>query len=112
AIFQVNTWFAIFATSGVILSACYALWLYRKIIWGALEKESLRGILDLNAREVLTLVPLVILTIVFGFYPAPILDATYASAAALVDHYLAASGLADAAAQAGALVPAPAVTGH
>ncbi|WP_196258270.1 NADH-quinone oxidoreductase subunit M [Pelagibacterium limicola] len=116
AIFQVNTWFAIFATTGVILSACYALWLYRKVIFGALEKESLKGILDLNTREMLTIVPLIILTILFGFYPAPILDATYASAAALADHYLTTSGLADAAAQAGTMVPvehaAPAATGH
>ncbi len=119
AIFQVNTWFAIFATTGVILSACYALWLYRKVIWGALEKESLKGILDLNVREMLTIVPLIILTIFFGFYPAPILDATYASAAALVDHYMTASGLAEIAAQAGATFPleavsetAPAAAGH
>lgn len=94
AIFQANTWFGIFAATGVILSACYALWLYRKVIWGALEKDSLKGILDLNAREMLTIVPLIILTILFGVYPAPILDATYASVAALVDQYAAATGLA------------------
>ncbi|GGA52248.1 NADH-quinone oxidoreductase subunit M [Pelagibacterium lentulum] len=96
AIFQVNTWFAILATTGVILSACYALWLYRQVIFGGLEKESLKGILDLNAREMLTIVPLIILTIFFGFYPAPLLDATAVSVQALVDQYAAASGLAGA----------------
>lgn len=92
--FQVNTWFAVFAATGVILSACYALWLYRKIIWGALDKESLKAILDLNPREVAMLAPLIVLTILFGFYPAPLLDATAVSVQALVDQYQAAIGLA------------------
>ncbi|WP_127143656.1 NADH-quinone oxidoreductase subunit M [Pelagibacterium montanilacus] len=96
AIFQVNTWFAIVATLGVIFSACYGLWLYRKVIFGALEKESLRGILDLSPREMLTIVPLIVLTIFFGFYPAPLLDTTAASVQALVDQYAAATGLAAA----------------
>jgi len=72
--FGVNTWVAFFATTGVVLSACYALWLYRRIIFGVLEKPSLMSITDLNRREAATLLPLVALTIVFGFYPAPILD--------------------------------------
>ena len=51
-VFQVNTWVAFFATTGVILSAAYALWLYRQVIFGALTKESLKGLLDLStARE-------------------------------------------------------------
>jgi len=90
AVFQVNTWVAVFATTGVIFSACYALWLYRRVIFGALEKDSLRSMLDLNRREVAVLVPLIVLTIFFGFYPAPILDATAASVDALVSHYAAA----------------------
>jgi NADH-quinone oxidoreductase subunit M len=44
--FQVNTWVALFATTGVILSAAYALWLYRRVVFGALEKESLKAMLD------------------------------------------------------------------
>ncbi len=42
-IFKVNTWVALFATTGVVLSAAYALWLYRRVIFGALEKESLKA---------------------------------------------------------------------
>src|SRR5690606_26434502 len=61
AVFQVNTWVAFFATFGVILSAGYALWLYRRVIFGALTKESLKGILDLDRREMIVLIPLVIL---------------------------------------------------
>ncbi len=83
-VFQVNTWVALFATTGVILSAGYALWLYRKVIFGALEKESLKQLLDLSAREKAVIYPLVVLTIFFGLYPAPVFDATEASVNALV----------------------------
>src|SRR6185295_13933299 len=64
----------VFAATGVILSAAYALWLYRKVIFGALVKPSLMSIKDLTFRECLTLVPLVVLTIFFGVYPKPVLD--------------------------------------
>jgi NADH-quinone oxidoreductase subunit M len=86
AVFQVNTWVAFFAAFGVILSAGYALWLYRRVIFGALTKESLKGILDLDRRELIVLVPLIILTIVFGFYPAPILDTSAAAVKLLVEN--------------------------
>ncbi|MDK1489191.1 NADH-quinone oxidoreductase subunit M [Sinorhizobium sp. 7-81] len=88
--FRANTWVAFFATTGVILSAAYALWLYRRVIFGALEKESLKALLDLSAREKLILYPLVILTIFFGVYPAPVFDATAASVDLLVNNYSAA----------------------
>jgi NADH-quinone oxidoreductase subunit M len=77
--FQVNTWVAVFATTGVIWSAAYALWLYRRIIFGALDKESLKAMFDLSAREKSILYPLIILIVFFGFYPAPIFNATSAS---------------------------------
>jgi NADH-quinone oxidoreductase subunit M len=82
--FQANSWVALFATTGVILSACYALWLYRQVIFGPLEKENLKAISDVNARELIVLVPLVLLTIFFGVYPAPINDVTAASVAHMV----------------------------
>ncbi|MGE0501920.1 MAG: NADH-quinone oxidoreductase subunit M [Rhizobiaceae bacterium] len=85
-IFQVNTWVALFATSGVILSAAYALWLYRKVVFGQLTKDSLKGMLDLSTREKVIIYPLVALVIFFGVYPAPILDATAASVEALVNN--------------------------
>jgi NADH-quinone oxidoreductase subunit M len=83
-VFQVNTWVALFATTGVILSAAYALWLYRRVVFGALTKESLKAMLDLSPREKLIIYPLVVLTIFFGVYPAPVFDATAASVQALV----------------------------
>lgn len=92
AAFQVNTWVAFFAAFGVILSAAYALWLYRRVVFGALTKESLKGILDLHWREAVIFAPLVVLTILFGFYPAPILDATAASVDLLVSNIANATG--------------------
>ncbi|MES0868095.1 NADH-quinone oxidoreductase subunit M [Pseudovibrio sp. SCP19] len=89
-VFQVNTWVAFFAATGVILSAAYALFLYRRVVFGALEKESLKSMLDLTGREKLILAPLIILTIFFGFYPAALLDVTSASVGALIENYNAA----------------------
>jgi len=88
--FRANTWVALLATTGVILSAAYALWLYRRVIFGALDKESLKALLDLSAREKVILYPLVVLTIFFGVYPAPVFDATAASIDLLVNNYSAA----------------------
>ena len=94
--FQINTWVVFFSAFGVILSAGYALYLYRRVIFGGLTKESLRGILDLDAREIAVLVPLIILTILFGFYPAPILDATAASVGLVAQNFADAIGAAPA----------------
>ncbi len=77
--FQANTWVAFFATTGVILSACYALWLYRKVIWGELDKPSLKFMTDLSLREFVILLPLVVLTILLGVWPEPIFHVTTAS---------------------------------
>jgi len=85
--FQVNTWVVFFAAFGVIFSAAYALYLYRRIVFGALTKPSLKGMLDLNFRELAVLVPLIVLTIFFGFYPAPILDATAASVNLVAENF-------------------------
>ena len=87
--FRANTWVALFATTGVILSAAYALWLYRRVIFGALEKENLKAMLDLSRREKAILYPLIALVLFFGVYPAPLLDATAASVDALVNQYSA-----------------------
>ena len=85
--FRVNIPVATLATLGTILSAAYALWLYRRVIFGRLEKASLAGILDLDMREIMVLAPLVVLTILFGIYPKSVLDMSQASVAALLDGY-------------------------
>jgi NADH-quinone oxidoreductase subunit M len=85
--FKVSLPTAFFATTGVILSAAYALWLYRKVVFGALVKPSLASIKDLTLRECLTLGPLLALTILFGVYPKPVLDMSAASVQQLVTNY-------------------------
>ncbi|HEV2653100.1 MAG TPA: NADH-quinone oxidoreductase subunit M [Rhizomicrobium sp.] len=82
--FIANTWVAIFAATGTILSAAYALYLYRRVIFGKLVKPALQTIQDLNQREIAILAPLVIVTILLGFYPKPIFDVTSASVANLI----------------------------
>jgi NADH-quinone oxidoreductase subunit M len=84
--FEANTWVALFATTGVILSAAYALWLYRRLIFGVLSKETLKGMLDLSTREKAILYPLIVLVIFFGVYPKPILTATATSVDNLVNN--------------------------
>ena len=85
-IFQVNTWVALLAATGVILSAAYALWLYRRVIFGALTKESLKGLFDLSGREKAVLYPLVVLVIFYGVYPTPVFNVTTASVNALINN--------------------------
>jgi NADH-quinone oxidoreductase subunit M len=84
--FKISIPTATLATTGVILSAAYALWLYRKVIFGVL-KPSLASIKDLTLRESLTLMPLMALTILFGIYPKPVLDISAASVQQLVNNY-------------------------
>jgi NADH-quinone oxidoreductase subunit M len=85
--FRVNNWVATLATLGTILSAAYMLWLYRKIIFGKLEKANLLHIKDVGWREIVVLAPLVVATIVFGIYPNLVLDVSAASVTQLIDNF-------------------------
>src|ERR1051325_8996740 len=96
--FRVNITVATLATLGVILSACYALWLYRKVIFGRLEKPALATITDMGWRETAIFAPLVVMTLLLGFYPKPVLDVSAASVTALLDNYQRALGPAKSAA--------------
>src|SRR5687767_2046609 len=96
--FRVNIPVATLATIGVILSACYALWLYRKVIFGVLNKPNLATIKDLDYREIITLGPLAALTILFGIFPKPVLDLSAASVEQLIAQYRTALGAAKTAA--------------
>ncbi|MBB1492378.1 NADH-quinone oxidoreductase subunit M [Paracoccus sp. MC1854] len=93
--FHVNTWVAVVATSGVILSAGYALWLYRRVTLGALVKESLRTMGDMTPRERWIFVPLIAMTILLGVYPRVVTDITGPSVAALLNDYHASLPAAD-----------------
>ncbi|MGN6461155.1 MAG: NADH-quinone oxidoreductase subunit M, partial [Pseudolabrys sp.] len=96
--FKVNVPTGTLATLGVILSAAYALWLYRKVVFGKLEKPSLAAIRDLGWRESLILAPLVVLTILLGVAPTPVLDISAASVNQLLTNYHAALKAAQTAA--------------
>ena len=82
--FAANDKVAFFATTGVILSACYALYLYRRVIFGVLEKPNLQSMQDLSAREMALLLPLAALVIWYGIKPGQIMDMCAAPVAALV----------------------------
>jgi NADH-quinone oxidoreductase subunit M len=86
-VFQVNTWVAFVAATGVILSASYALWLYRRVALGDLIKESLRTIRDTSPRERAIFAPLVAMTILLGVYPSLATDIIGPSVANLVGQY-------------------------
>lgn len=83
-IFKVNTWVAALAALGVILGAAYMLYLYRRVIFGLLEKESLMKIKDLSKREVAVFAPLLILTLWMGVYPVSFLDFMHVSVEHLI----------------------------
>ena len=83
------------AASGVIFSAAYALWLYRRVVLGDLIKESLRTIQDMTAREKWIFAPLVVMTLWLGVYPAAALDIIGPSVEALVGNYDTAVAAAD-----------------
>jgi NADH-quinone oxidoreductase subunit M len=93
-VFQVDTLVATLAATGVVLSAAYALWLYRRVIFGDLTRADLRSMLDLSPREILIMAPLVAATLWMGIYPEPILNATAASVERLIEQHQASLNVA------------------
>ena len=90
--YGVSTWTALLAATGVILSAVYALTLYRRVVFGELVNPKLAGITDLDAREVAIFAPLVIGTLILGVYPNYVFNLTQTSVDHLVTVYQAAVG--------------------
>ena len=99
--FQVNSWVALLAATGIVLGAAYMLYLYRRVIFGKLTKEELLNILDLNRREMLVFAPLVAIVMVMGIYPMPFLEVMDASVEGLIERYEQALAAAKGAALAG-----------
>ncbi|MCW9039808.1 MAG: NADH-quinone oxidoreductase subunit M [Rhodospirillales bacterium] len=94
-VYQVSFWLAALAATGLVLGAAYMLYLYRRVIFGRLTKEDLKGVLDLNAREVAIFAPLIFVTIWMGVYPIPFLDVMHVSVANLIEQFNAAVAAAD-----------------
>ncbi|PCD77623.1 NADH-quinone oxidoreductase subunit M [Pseudothioclava arenosa] len=98
--FQKNTWVAAVATTGVIFSAAYALWLYRRVVFGDLIKESLKTITDMTTREKAIFAPLVVMTLLLGVYPNLVTDIIGPSVEALIHDYNASQPVTELAAAA------------
>jgi NADH-quinone oxidoreductase subunit M len=94
-VFQVNTLVGVIAATGVVLSPAYALWLYRRMIFGDMVREALKSISDMDRREKLMLAPLVVMTLWLGIYPAVVTDVIGPSVGAMVTQYEAALPVAD-----------------
>jgi NADH-quinone oxidoreductase subunit M len=88
--FEINTWVAMFATTGMILGAIYMLYLYRRVIFGTITRDDVRAMLDLNWREVVVFVPMVAIVIWMGVYPSSFLSAIKPSVFHIVQHIEAA----------------------
>ena len=84
--FQVSKLVTIFASLGIVLSACYGLWLSRRIIFGSVTNNSLLEITDLNRIEKFYFIPLIVLTLFLGILPNPVLEITSNSVDLLVSH--------------------------
>jgi NADH-quinone oxidoreductase subunit M len=74
--FKANTWVTFLAATGVVLGAAYSLWLYRRVVFGVMEKDELKSILDMNRREMTVFAPLIVATLWLGIYPAVVFQAT------------------------------------
>ena len=90
--FQVNTWLAALAATGLILGAAYMLYLYRRVVFGVLDKESVKAMLDLSPREIAVFAPLVILVFWMGVYPSTFIDMMSVSVDNLITNYRVALG--------------------
>lgn len=82
--FKAKKLYAVFAALGVILSAIYLLWMYQRVMFGELKNPENKGLKDLSAREVVVLVPLLVMIFVIGIYPHPFLSRMEVSIAHLL----------------------------
>ncbi len=90
--FQVSRPFAVLATAGIIFAAVYMLWMYQRVVFGDVRHEEVRHLPDLNARELATLVPILLLIVWIGVYPKPFIGVTEASVAELIGFVKAKAG--------------------
>ena len=86
-VFKKNFLVAVIASFGVILAAAYMLWLYKRVVFGQIQNDDLKKMIDLNYSEIIILWALVIPTIFFGFYPDPLISTVEVSVNNLIDVY-------------------------
>ena len=85
--FKTNYLVSFFAATGVVLSACYSLWLYRRVVFGEVSNDNVKSLKDINKHELATLLPLVFLAIILGIFPNIILDTISVSVDNIVTVY-------------------------
>ncbi len=102
-VFQVNTWVALLAATSMVLGAAYMLYLYRRVIFGVMTKDDLKGILDIGWREKAVFAPLIVLVFWMGIYPATFIDMMAASVSNLIDNHAAAMAASEGLSVAGVL---------
>ena len=83
---QFNFWIAFGAAITLILGAAYSLWMYKRVIFGAVANDKVAGLKDLNKREFSMLLVMAIIVLAMGIYPKPFTDATNASVDKLLKH--------------------------
>lgn len=84
--FQANPLFAFFASMTLILGAAYSLWMIKRVVFGEVANQQVAELKDINAREVIFLTVLAILVLLFGLWPAPLIDVTHTSVQSLLQH--------------------------
>jgi len=86
-VFRDNTWVAALAATGMVLGAAYALWLYRRVVYGKLTKPDVKAMFDITPREIAVFVPLIVVVLWMGVYPSSFLNVTSASVEQLIQTY-------------------------
>ena len=84
-IYQLNTTIAFFSATGMVLGGCYSLWLFNRIAYGNLKSQYLIHFKDINKREFLVLLPLIVGTLVMGIYPDIFLNSMHMSVNLLLE---------------------------
>jgi len=85
--FRDNTWVAMLAATGMILGAAYALYLYRRVVYGKLLHADCKALMDMTRREIAVFAPLIVVVIWMGVYPSSFLSVTEASVNQLIEAY-------------------------
>jgi NADH-quinone oxidoreductase subunit M len=86
ASFKANFWFAFLATTTLILGAAYSLWMVKRVIFGDIANENVKQLEDVNAREFFILASLAAVVLLFGLWPAPLVEVMHASVDNLLQH--------------------------
>ncbi len=83
---EVNFWYAFFAAMTLILGAAYTLWMYKRVIFGAVANSNVEGLEDISKREFILLVILAIAVLWLGIYPFPLTEIMHATVDNLLEH--------------------------